>query len=98
MLHEILEELFESDRQLFPPTIKDLDTLLKSYQAFLTLRRTSDTRALEMKVARDDIDIVNRCEQVEKAQGRKMGGRAMRHYDADVTLLKGPFKRYTSAM
>jgi hypothetical protein len=58
MMHEILEELFESDRHMFPPAIKDLDTLRKSYQAFRTLRRTSDTRALEMKVARDDIDIV----------------------------------------
>jgi hypothetical protein len=98
MMHEILEELFESDRSLFPPSIKDLETLRSAYQAFRTLRRTSDTRALEMKVARDDIDIVNRWEQVEKAQGRKMGGQAMRHYYADATLLKGPFKRYTSAM
>jgi hypothetical protein len=98
MLHEVLEDIFDSDRDLFPPAIKDVETLRTAYQAFRTFRRTSDTRALEMKVARDDIDVVNRWQQVEKAQGRKLGGQAMRHYYADASLLVGPFKRYTWAM
>jgi hypothetical protein len=97
MMHEALEEVFGSHRELFPPSIKDEEALRSSYQAFRTFRRTSDTRALEMKVARDDIDVVNRWQKIEKAQGRK-AGLDMRHYYADVTLLTGPFKRYTSAM
>ena len=67
---ETMEELFETQRDLFPTKIKSHLELRKSYQVFRTLRRTSDTHALEMKVSKDDIDVVNRWAGVEKAQGR----------------------------
>jgi hypothetical protein len=47
--------------QLFSPqNIGDKEELKKRFQAFRTFRRTSDTQAVEMKVAQDDIDVVNR--------------------------------------
>jgi hypothetical protein len=94
---EVLEDLFVSSRDLFPTKLETPQDLRKSYQVFRTLRRTSDTQALEMKVSKDDIDVVNRWAGVEKAQGRRPG-REMRHYYADITLLLKPFLRYTRAM
>jgi hypothetical protein len=94
---EVLEDLFISNQDLFPTKIETSQDLRRSYQVFRTLRRTSDTQALEMRVSKDDIDIVNRWAGVEKAQGRQPG-RKMLHYYADVTLLLKAFKRYTSAM
>jgi hypothetical protein len=96
-LLEVLEELFISNRELFPTKMETLEDLRKSYQVFRTLRRTSDTQALEMRVSKDDIDVVNRWAGVERAQGRRPG-REMRHYYADITLLLKPFLRYTRAM
>ncbi len=92
-----LEELFETHWDFFPTKIDSLEELRKSYQVFRTLQRTSDTQALEMKVNKDDIDVVNRWAGVEKAQGRRPA-REMRHYYADITLLLKPFLRYTLAM
>ena len=92
-----LEELFETHRDLFPTKIESPEDLRKSYQVFQTLQRTSDTQALEMKVNKDDIDVVNRWAGVEKAQGRRPA-REMRHYYADITLLLKPFLQYTLAM
>ena len=94
---EVLEELFITSRDLFPTKIESNQDLRKSYQVFRTLHRTLDTQALETRVSKDDIDVVNRWAGVEKAQGRKPG-REMRHYYADVTLLMKPFLRYTWAM
>jgi hypothetical protein len=96
-LLEVLEELFISNRELFPTKMETLEDLRKSYQVFRTLRRTSDTQALEMRVSKDDIDVVNRWAGVERAQGRRPG-REMRHYYADITLLLKPFLHYTRAM
>jgi hypothetical protein len=91
---ETLEELFETHQDLFRTNIKSSQDLRKSYQVFCTLRRTSDTQALEMKVSKGDSDVVNRWAGVEKAQGRRPA-REMRHYYADITLLLKPFQRYT---
>jgi hypothetical protein len=96
-LHEILEDLFVTKRSLFPATIEDVEELRKRYQVFRSFRRSSDTRALDQRVAETDIDIVNRWASVEKAKGRRPG-QAMRNYYADVTLLILPFLRYTWAM
>jgi hypothetical protein len=97
MLHEVLEDLFDSDRELFPPQIENEEQVRTRYQAFRTFRRTSDTRAIQKRVSQDDIDVVNRWKQVEQAKGSRPG-RPMRHYYADVVLLKEPFMRYTKAM
>lgn len=96
-LHEILEDLFDEKPTLFPPNIGDKEELKKRFQAFRTFRRTSDTQAVEMKVAQDDIDVVNRWKSIEKAKGLRPS-RPMRQHYADVSLLLKPFLRYMWAM
>jgi hypothetical protein len=82
---EVLEKLFVSSRDLFPSKIETAQDLRKSYQVFRPLRRTSDTQVLEMKVSKDDMDVVNHWAGVEKAQGRRPVCE-MRHYYADSPL------------
>ena len=84
--HEILEELFEDKPGLFPANISDKEELRKRFQAFRTLRRTSDSQAIEMKVSKVDIEVVNRWKAVEKAEGSRSSRPMLQHY-ADVTLL-----------
>jgi hypothetical protein len=69
-LLEVLEELFASNQDLFPTKIEMIQDLQKAYQVFRTLPMTSATQALEMRVSKDDIDVVNRWAGVERAQGR----------------------------
>ena len=94
---EVLEDVFDNQCELFPPTITNQDMLCQKYQAFRTLQRTSDTRALEVKVAQPDIDLVNRWKSVEKADGSRPA-RPMRQWYAEFSLLLAPFLRYTWAM
>jgi hypothetical protein len=96
-LHEILDDLFEDSNYLFPKHVTDKEALHKTYQAFRTFRRTSDTRAHEMNVADKDIDVVNRWKSVEKAKGTRPS-RPMRQHYAQLSLLIEPFLRYTKAM
>ena len=95
-LHEGLLEIFQTHKTLFPGKIKSEDDIKSSYQNFRTLRRTSDTGVLEVKVDSNDIDIVNRWEGVQASKG-KQPGRSMKHHYADIVLLVQPFLRYTSA-
>jgi hypothetical protein len=96
-LLEVLEELFGTHRELFPVSIPDKETLRQRVQVYRTLRRTSDTQALEMKVGQTDIDVVNRWKSLERADGNRPQ-RPMRQYYAELELLLGPFLRYTWAM
>jgi hypothetical protein len=96
-LHKILEDLFDEKPTIFPQNIGDKEELKKRFQAFRTFRRTSDTQAVEMKVAQDDIDVVNRWKSTEKAKGVRPS-RPMRQHYADMSLLLKPFIRYTWAM
>jgi hypothetical protein len=96
-LLEVLEELFDSHRELFPPSVPDKETLRRRVQVYRTLRRTSDTRALNQKVNAADIDVVNRWKSVERADGNRPH-RPMRQHYAELELLLGPFLRYTWAM
>jgi hypothetical protein len=89
-LLEVLEELFASNQDLFPTKIESIQDLGKAYQVFRTLQRTSDTRDLETRASKDDIDVVNCWAGVEKAQGRQPG-RKMRYYYVDTTLLMKRF-------
>ena len=91
---EILEDLFDTARDLFPASIEDKDTLRKRVQAYRTFRRTSDSVAIEEKVAQADIDVVNRWQTVEKAAGSRPN-RPMRQHYAELELLLKPFLRYT---
>ena len=98
MLQEILEELFEYDQSLFPPDAKTVEEISSHYHCFRSLRRASDTRTLEMKVAQTDIDCVNRWGQEQRdTHGIKLN-MAMRQHYAQPELLLIPFLRYTHAM
>jgi hypothetical protein len=96
-MHEVLEEIYGREKELFPSTIKSKDDIASTYHAFRSFRRSSDTRALNQGVRRDDIDLVNRWHQVEKADGSRPSF-DMRHHYAQYELLVEPFLRYTSAM
>jgi hypothetical protein len=96
-LLEILEDLFESDRGMFPADIVSKEILRERYQAFRTFRRTSDTRAAEMNVGSTDTDIVNRWQLVEGAQGRRAAMPMRLHY-TQIELILKPFLRYTWLM
>jgi hypothetical protein len=96
-MHEVLEELFVNQRDLFPSSIKSREDIEANYHAFRSFRRSSDTRVLNRGVGRDDIDIVNRWHQVEKADGNRPA-LDMRHHYAQVELLSESFLRETQAM
>jgi hypothetical protein len=93
-LLEVLKDLFDSHRKLFPASILDKETLRKRIQVYRMLRRTSDTRALEQKVGQTDIDVVNHWKALERADGNRPH-RPMRQHYAELELLIGPFLRYT---
>jgi hypothetical protein len=93
----ILEDLFDTHRELFPLDITSRESLKDRYQAFRTFRRSSDTRATEEGVAQADIDLVNRWETVERAKGKRQNMPMRLHY-AQVELILKPFLRYTWAM
>jgi hypothetical protein len=97
LLAEILEEIFDDIPSLFPPSIKSRDEISDCYQVYRSIRRSSDSRALEQKVNESDIDIVNRWQQIEKAQGNRPTFQMKYHY-AQVEILLEPFLRYTWAM
>jgi hypothetical protein len=94
---EILEDLFDTNRELFPSSIEDKETLRKRIQAFRTFRRTSDSIAIDEGVSPTDIDVINRWQAVEKAKGSRPS-RPMRQHYAKLELLLRPFLRYTLAM
>jgi hypothetical protein len=96
-LVELLEELYDENPSAFPPSIGSKDDIGTGYQVFRSLRRSSDTRALEMNVSQSDIDIVNRWHTVEAAKGNRPSFPMQQHY-AQVELLLQPFIRYTGAM
>jgi hypothetical protein len=58
LMLEVLEELFVSNQDIFPTKTETIQDLQKAYQVFRTLQRTSDTQALEMRVIKDDIDVL----------------------------------------
>jgi hypothetical protein len=94
---EILEKLFDTSREMFPPNIKTLEDLRTKYQGFRSFRRTSGTRATEKRVHQTDIDVINCWKTVEKAKG-KHPSRPMRQHYAELSLLLEPFLRYTWEM
>ena len=97
MIIEVLEDLYLSNQELFPGDIIDKRHLKQHYQCFRTFRRTSDTRAIEAEVAREDINTVNRWRESENAKGKRPNRSMTQHY-AEFDILLAPFKRYTWAM
>jgi len=97
MLHELLIEIFENEQNLFPANVPTKEIIRDKYQCFRSLRRGSDTRAIEQKVEDKDIDVVNRWRTIEEAKGKRPN-RSMRHHYAQLDQLIEPFLRYTRAM
>ena len=95
-LHELLMEVYAARPDMFPPTINTVEDIVENYKCFRSLRRTSNTRALDEKVDGTDIDIVNKWEQVNEK--KKKVSQSMKHHYAEFQLLVKPFLRYTSAM
>jgi hypothetical protein len=93
-LLEVLEDLFDTHRELFPASILDKETLRKRVQVYRTLRRTSDTQALEQKVSQSDINVINRWKALERADGNRPHCPMRQHY-AELELLIGPFLLHT---
>ena len=58
-LYTFLIRLQENKVQ-FPEEIQSEDNIIERYLVFRSMQRASDMRALELKVASSDIDIVNR--------------------------------------
>ena len=94
--HELLMEVYAARPDMFPPTIQAVEDIVENYKCFRSLRRTSNTRALDEKVDGTDIDIVNKWEQV--SEKKKKVSQSMKHHYAEFQLLVKPFLRYTSAM
>ena len=97
MLHEALLHLYDEDRSSFPEQILHREMIPKHFQIFRSLRRSSDTRAIEMKIDTKDIDVVNRWRTVEEARGKRPSRPMHQHY-AQLELLVDPFLRYTTKM
>jgi hypothetical protein len=94
----LLEDIFEAKPNLFPSHIRaNRDEIGTSYQVFRSLRRASDTRALEQNVSKTDIELINRWHNIEKSQGNRPQRPMHQHY-AQVDLLLKPYLRYTRAM
>jgi hypothetical protein len=97
LLHEVLEDLFESQKNLFSPDVTSLEKLREKYHIFRSLKCAANTRAVDMNVSKSDKDVVSRWEAKEKAGGKKASG-PMTMYYAEFDLLIGPFMRYGKAM
>ena len=98
ILHRHLCKLFDNDKNLFPLTvIKGEEDIVTKYFVFRSFRRGWNTRAKEVGVEQPDLETVNRWRIKERAGANKPGG-AIDHMYADLSMLVGPFLRYSSAM
>jgi len=95
-LGESLEQLFH-EGVVFPLKIQLIEDIRERFSVFISLRRASNTRAINMKVDSNDIDIVNCWKAVEEARGKKPS-RPMWQYYAEVGALVSPFLIYTLEM
>ena len=97
VLHEELTNIFHDKPNLFPPKIDTAEKIPFNYQCFRTFRRTSTTRATEMKVSETDVNIVNRWKLRSDDKSKKPKSGMHQHY-TELSLLVGPFLRYTKKM
>ena len=93
----VLEYLYEAQPTLFPANFEGKEHIRERYHCFRTWRKTSNTRARELGLKADDIDIVNKWDQVGNKGGKRPTG-AMRQYYVQLELLFAPFLRYTRSM
>lgn len=97
ILIESLTFIYSEDPTLFPGNVTSQDEIASNYQCFRTFRRSAATRAIEMKISKTDMEIVNRWRSVESAVGKRPHLPMHIHY-AQVEELLGPFLRFTNAM
>ena len=97
ILLDSLSQLYEQDPTMFPGDFTSVEDLTHSYQCFRTFRRSAATRAIEVKISKMDMEIVNRWRAVETAGGKRPNLPMYIHY-AQVEELMGPFLRFTKAM
>lgn len=88
MLVESLSHIYNHDPSIFPGDFHSADDIAHSYQCF---------RAIEVKIAKTDMETVNRWRSVETAAGKRPNLPMHIHY-AQVEELLGPFLRFTGAM
>jgi hypothetical protein len=94
----VLEDMYEENQSAFPAIIRgNKDKIGNVYQVFRSLRRSSDTQAIEEKVARTDIKTINRWHGTEQAMGNRPHRPMYQHY-AQMDLLLKPYLRNTEAM
>ena len=97
MLIESLTHIYLEDQSLFPGDFTSEEHIISKYQCFRTFRRSAATRAIEKKIAKTHMEIVNRWRAVESAAGKRPQLPMHIHY-AQVEELKAPFLRFTNDM
>ena len=98
LFHQLLLAVFTHHPHLFPSTsIQSEEDIPLKFSCFRSFRRGSNTRAKEMGISTPDTDIINRWRSREKAGTKKVGGSIDQMY-TDLSMLVGPFLRYTSKM
>jgi hypothetical protein len=95
---EALGEVWQQEPELFGPDIKTFADIELIYNVFRSLRRGSDSRAIEQGLSESVINTVNRWHLVEKSGGARPVHRSMNQYYADANLLKAVHLEYTASM
>ena len=95
MLWEIMEELYEEDRDLFPKSITSVKDIRTKIQLYRTMRRSSDSQALRKGVTESDVKLVNRWSSSETS-GTASSILYINYSQQD--LLNDIFVRYTRVM
>ena len=75
----ILEHLYDAQPTLFPANVEGKEHIRERYHCFRTWRKTSNTRAIELGLKTDDVNIVNKWDQVGNKEGKRPTG-SMRQY------------------
>ena len=96
-VHELLNDIFQSDHSLFPPSIDSPEKISYSYQCFRSFRRTSATRATEVGISTNDANTISRWQEGQNKKAKKSSSSMRQHYTQFDLLIK-PFLRYTSQM
>lgn len=96
-LHQALKQIYLRESQLFPLSITKKEDIQQKYHCFRTFKRTSNTRATNMKIDSAHVNVVNRWRQVEKA-GVKQANLPMDQHYAQIEELSDSFEAYTSQM
>lgn len=93
----ILCSTFHSSPELFPQHIRSVEDIEDRYDPFRSFRRGSTSRAVTMKIAQADINVVMRWQKKEQAGTSRQGMSMLEHY-SDPVYTAGCFLRFTAAM